>query len=134
MAIPRSARTRYRRIHVRRNSGARLHWLRRWRKRARWVWCKLNAIPKTARIVVIAATILAVFCAANFVYQVVRKPTEVFAPVSGAFNKTPLKPGANMRRSFASIPPQPSHPSCSPRWRRSRAPAIRSRAPIGGGG
>jgi hypothetical protein len=37
----------------------------RWRKRARWVWCKLNAIPKKARIVVIAATILAVFSGMN---------------------------------------------------------------------
>jgi hypothetical protein len=49
--------------------------------RARWVWCKLNAAPKTMRIVVIAATILAVFSAMNLVYQVLRKPTEVFAPV-----------------------------------------------------
>ena len=63
----------------------------RWRKRARWVWCKLNAVPKTVRIVVIAATILAVFSAINLVYHVLRKPTEVFAPVSGAFNKTPLE-------------------------------------------
>ena len=61
----------------------------RWRKRARWVWCKLNAIPKTVRIVVIAATILGVFSGMNLVYQVLRKPTEMFAPVSGTFNKTP---------------------------------------------
>jgi hypothetical protein len=52
------------------------------------MWRKLNALPKTVRIVVIAATILAVFSATNLVYQVLRKPTEVFAPVSGAFNKT----------------------------------------------
>ena len=63
----------------------------RGRKRAHWVWCKLNAIPKTARIVVIAATILAVFSGMNLAYQVLRKPTEVFAPVSGAFNKTPAE-------------------------------------------
>jgi hypothetical protein len=63
----------------------------RWRKRARWFWCKLNAVPKTVRIVVIAATILAVFSGMNLVYQVLRKPTEVFAPVSGAFNKTPAE-------------------------------------------
>ena len=63
----------------------------RWRKRARWVWRKLNAVPKTVRIVIIAATILAVFFATNLVYQVLRKPTEVFAPVSGAFNKTPAE-------------------------------------------
>jgi hypothetical protein len=43
------------------------------------------------RIVVIAATILAVFFATNLVYHLVRKPTEVFAPVSGAFNKIPAE-------------------------------------------
>jgi len=43
------------------------------------------------RVVVIAATILAVFWATNIVYHVVRKPTEVFSPVSGAFNKTPAE-------------------------------------------
>jgi hypothetical protein len=41
------------------------------------------------RIFVIAATILAVFSATNFVYHVVRKPTVLFSPVSGAFNKKP---------------------------------------------
>jgi hypothetical protein len=63
----------------------------RWRKRGRGVWCKLNAVPKTVRIVVITATILAVFSGMNIVYQVLRKPTEVFALVSGAFNKTPVE-------------------------------------------
>ena len=43
------------------------------------------------RIIVIAATILAVFCAVNLVYQVVRKPSEMFFPVSGAINKTPVE-------------------------------------------
>jgi hypothetical protein len=63
----------------------------RWRKRARWVWRKLNAVPKAVRIIVFAATVLAVFSATNLVYHVARKPTEVFAPVSGAFNKTPIE-------------------------------------------
>ena len=63
----------------------------RWRKPARWVRCKLNAVPMAMRIIVIAATILAVFSATNLIYHVVRKPTEVFAPVSGAFNKTPIE-------------------------------------------
>jgi hypothetical protein len=52
---------------------------------------KLHAVPKAVRIVVIAATILAVFSATNLVYHLVRKPTEVFAPVSGEFNKTPVE-------------------------------------------
>jgi hypothetical protein len=63
----------------------------RWRKSALWMWRKFNALPKTVRILGIAATILAVFSAMNLVYQVLRKPTEVFAPVSGAFNKTPAE-------------------------------------------
>ena len=56
----------------------------RWRKRALWMWRKLNALPRAVRIIVFAATVLAVFSATNLVYHVVRKPTEVFAPVSGA--------------------------------------------------
>jgi hypothetical protein len=43
------------------------------------------------RIVVIAAMVLAVFSATNLVYQVVRKPTEMFFPVSGALNKEPAE-------------------------------------------
>ncbi len=38
---------------------------RSWRKRARWAWHKLNAAPSAIRIVVIAATVLAVFSATN---------------------------------------------------------------------
>ena len=64
---------------------------RRWRKRARWVWHKLNAAPSAIRIAVIAATVLAVFSATNLVYQVVRKPTEMLFPVSGAMNKMPAE-------------------------------------------
>ena len=51
----------------------------------------LIRLEKAVRIVVIAATILAVFSATNLVYHLVRKPTEVFAPVSGEFNKTPVE-------------------------------------------
>jgi len=52
---------------------------------------KLKAAPSAIRIVIIAATILAVFSAANLLYQVVRKPTEVLSPVIGALNKTPAQ-------------------------------------------
>ena len=62
----------------------------RWRKSALWMWRKFNALPKTVRIVVVAVTILAVFSAMNLVYQVLRKPTEVLAPLSSAFNKSPI--------------------------------------------
>jgi hypothetical protein len=39
----------------------------------------------------VAMGALAVFWAANLVYQVSRKPAEVFAPVSGALNKVPIE-------------------------------------------
>jgi hypothetical protein len=60
------------RTPIRRDRSTLLLRVGRWRKRARWVWRKLNAVPKAVRIVVIAATILAVFSATNLVYHVVR--------------------------------------------------------------
>jgi Transglycosylase SLT domain len=57
----------------------------------RWVGRKRAAAPLAIRIAAIAAIVLAVFFAANFVYHVVRKPTEMFSPVSGTLNKTPLE-------------------------------------------
>jgi hypothetical protein len=52
---------------------------------------KLKAVPKVIRVLVIAAAVLAVFSEINLVYQVLRKPTELFSPVSGAFNKSPAE-------------------------------------------
>ena len=54
--------------------------LRRWRKRARMALCKLNAVPPAVRTVTIAAVALGLFSVTNFVYHVVRKPTEMFFP------------------------------------------------------
>jgi hypothetical protein len=51
----------------------------------------LKAVPKAIRALVIVAAVLTIFCATNLVYQVLRKPTEVFSPVSGEFNKTPIE-------------------------------------------
>jgi hypothetical protein len=82
----------------------------RWRKNALWMWRKFNALPKTVRIVVVSVTILAVFSVMNLVYQVLRKPTEVFAPVSGAFNKTP----AETWRQYAPLFREYSTASISP--------------------
>ena len=86
MSSPRRARVPSRRTRIRRDSLVRRCW-----KCVRWVGRKLAAAPLAIRIVAIAATVLAVFFAANFVYHVVRKPTEMFFPVSGALNKTPLE-------------------------------------------
>jgi len=65
--------------------------LRRWRKRARMALSKLNAVPPAVGTIAIAAAALGVFSVTNFVYHVVRKPTEMFFPVSGALNKMPAE-------------------------------------------
>src|SRR3989442_3525297 len=49
----------------------------------------LWAMPLALRIVVAVFVILAVWSAVNWAYQVLRKPTELFFPVSGALSKTP---------------------------------------------
>jgi hypothetical protein len=43
------------------------------------------------RIVAMAATGLVLFAAINLVYHVMRKPTDMFIPVSGALNKAPAE-------------------------------------------
>ncbi len=63
----------------------------RGRKRRRWVQYKLKAVPRAIWVFMITAAALAVFSAANLVYQVLRKPAEVFSPVSGALNKAPIQ-------------------------------------------
>jgi hypothetical protein len=79
------------RARIRRDWGTLLHRLRRCRKRAHWVLYKLKAVPRAILVLVIATAVLGVFSATNLVYQVLRKPTEVFSPVSGEFNKTPFE-------------------------------------------
>src|SRR5215472_4123382 len=62
-----------------------------WRKRAQWLESKLKALPKAIRVVVLSLALVAVFFVTNLVYHIVHKPTEVFSPVSGGFNKTPIE-------------------------------------------
>ena len=52
---------------------------------------KLRAAPAAIRIIAVTAIVLAVFFATNLVYQVVRKPTQIFFPVSAAFDKSPAE-------------------------------------------
>ena len=49
----------------------------------------LLAAPLAVRLVVGAIVLLALWSSANWVYQVIRKPAELFFPVSGALSKTP---------------------------------------------
>ena len=49
----------------------------------------LLALPLAIRIVVVVVLLIAVWSAVNWTYQVLRKPTELFFPVSGTLSKTP---------------------------------------------
>jgi hypothetical protein len=49
----------------------------------------LRTAPRWVLIVVVAVVALALWSAANWTVQVVRKPAELFFPVSGALDKTP---------------------------------------------
>jgi hypothetical protein len=81
----------FRRTRLRRRWNALGRRLRRWRDGTRMAWRKLDAVPLALRIVVITAATLSVFSATNIAYQVIRKPTELFFPVSGAFDKAPAE-------------------------------------------
>ncbi|HZF32843.1 MAG TPA: lytic transglycosylase domain-containing protein [Candidatus Angelobacter sp.] len=83
----------------------------RWRQRAQWLWRHLNAAPRPLRIAVIGTTVLALLAATNLVYQVARKPTEMFFPVAGALDKMPVATWAEYGPLFreystAAIPPE----------------------------
>ena len=91
MSLPGATGGSSRRRRTRRNWRALRRRLGRWRKRALWAWRKLYAAPRSLRIAVIAATVLALFAATNLVYQVLRKPTEMFFPVAGALDKLPAE-------------------------------------------
>ena len=59
----------------------------------------LLAAPLAVRIVVFAIALVIVWSAANWTYQVIRKPSELFFPVSGTLTKAP----AETWRSYAPL-------------------------------
>lgn len=86
MAHATTARATLRRARVRRT--------RTRRPRLRSVWRALRlllAAPLLVRVVVITVALVAVWLAVNWVYQVFRKPTELFFPVSGSLAKPPAE-------------------------------------------
>lgn len=95
MPLPRAARTTFPRIRLRLDWGAFARRLRRWNRRLRpWIRRSrrlLRAAPLWVQIVIGVACALTVFAALNLVYQVVRKPTEMFFPVSGTLMKMPAE-------------------------------------------
>jgi hypothetical protein len=63
---------------------------RRWRS-ARRLFLALLAAPLAIRIVVLTIAVLVLWSAMNWMYQVIRKPTELFFPISGALSKPPAE-------------------------------------------
>ena len=61
---------------------------RRWLRRLRRLW-RLRRAPVAWRLLIGVLLVAGVALAINGVYQVVRKPTELFFPVSGVLAKTP---------------------------------------------
>src|SRR5436190_22865020 len=86
MAHSRALRTASRR---RRGRPARLASVWRLTRSGRRALMALLAAPLAIRILVGAVAVLAVWSAVNWLSQVVRKPTELFFPVSGALAKAP---------------------------------------------
>ena len=62
-----------------------------WRKALGWTRRRLSTAPAAVRIILVLALVPPVFTAANLVYQVVRKPTEVFFPLSSMLDKLPAE-------------------------------------------
>src|SRR3979490_573571 len=85
--------------------------LRRGRQKARWARRKLARVPRIIRIVGIVACLVGVLALTNIVYQVIRKPTELFAFVGHRLDKEPAETwrqyGALFRTySTGTIPPE----------------------------
>src|SRR5215469_14433666 len=89
---------------------ARLGSLDCWCKRAQRAQGKFTAIPTAMRIVLLCIAVLAVFSVTNLVYQILHKPTEVFALIPGESNKAP----AETWRQYAPLFREYSTTSISP--------------------
>ncbi len=84
---------------------------RRWRKGATAAWRRFRVAPPALRGFIVAALVLASLAAANLVYHVARKPTEMLFPVSGALDKPPAETWRDYAPLFreystAAIPPE----------------------------
>lgn len=58
--------------------------------RRRW-WQALRRAPGYVQVTVISLAVVSLWLAANWTYQVMRKPSELFFPVSGTLYKTPTE-------------------------------------------
>jgi hypothetical protein len=66
-------------------------WIVKWAKTMRGRWRTLQRAPLHMKIMVGAVFLLALWLGVNWIYQVIRKPSELFFPVSATLNKTPAE-------------------------------------------
>lgn len=59
------------------------------RRRAARALRALSAAPLAIQIIVVGVAVFAIWSSVNLTYQVLRKPTELFFPLSGSLGKTP---------------------------------------------
>jgi hypothetical protein len=57
----------------------------------RRVWATLRGSPPAVQVAVLSVIFVVLFFAVNWTYQVVRKPSELFFPISGSFYKGPAE-------------------------------------------
>lgn len=86
-----------RRLVSARTRRAILRRVRRLRRRARRVWRRL---PRHTRIGLALVLVAFVWAAANLTYQIARKPTELFFPLSETLHKTPSQTWEAYARLF----------------------------------
>jgi len=63
----------------------------KWLRRLRGGWRAFQRAPLRTQAIVGTALFLALWLGINWIYQVIRKPSELFFPVSTALNKTPTE-------------------------------------------
>jgi hypothetical protein len=70
--------------------------VRAWRRTRRW-W---RPAPRPAKFIMAALVVLVLWLGINWIYQVLRKPSELFFPVSGTLNKSPAETWAEYAPIF----------------------------------
>jgi hypothetical protein len=63
----------------------------RWQMRARRLWHQFDGLSRPLQVAIVIVALSLLMPAANYIYQVARKPTEMFFPVSGVLNKMPAE-------------------------------------------
>jgi hypothetical protein len=110
--VPARTATRRKRTSARRRSKPRLVPSARTRRRALRALKSLRRAPPATQIAVGFAVTFALWASVNAVYQVTRKPTELFFPVSGTLDKQPAETWSEYEAIFR----KHSTPAISPEF------------------